>query len=341
MLRVAAVATAGMLALPAAAHADAPPAKTVAGVKITWPATNFGYMPGMSVQVKVKSSHRRTQLSLVRVNAAGRALAAVARKTLRSGTFTVQLPMVNDRTYRLRATIAGRTYWSTVKVGAPLASPAVPAPSACAGFSWAPPEFTVAVTSVTAGDEFSYDVRNPDPRNCITIGEGTGFQHLLGDGTWETVHVPWAASAVGVIVHVGQTLHVQARVPAISPAGTYRLAAWGAVSQPFQVSASHACDTPPSFKVDLDPATVAPGATTSFTVEGPGFNGTAEWQRQDGADWVAVAGGSGSLVHQSAPLPPDAPAGTYRLHVSVHDVPDTIGCEFGGYDVYSDPITLS
>ena len=74
-------------------------------MKITWPLTaaETSLAPGSSLAVKVRSSHRRAQLALLRVDARGRAIRAVARKTLRSGTFSVALPATAGRAVPARA----------------------------------------------------------------------------------------------------------------------------------------------------------------------------------------------------------------------------------------------
>ena len=136
-----------LLVLPATAEAALPAAKTpprsVAGVKITWPLTaaETSLAPGSSLAVAVRSSHRRAQLALLRVDGRGRAIRAVARKTLRSGTFSIALPATAGARYRLALEVAGKRYWSWITTPVPLpAAPApvvVPAPPADCGGYWA------------------------------------------------------------------------------------------------------------------------------------------------------------------------------------------------------------
>ena len=93
-----------------------------AEAKITWPKTT-NVQPGAKLTVKVASKHRRAQLAFVRVSPR----ATLARKTLRTGRFTVTVPAGAGVTYELRATVAGRR---TIKrFTTPTAPPVgVPAP---------------------------------------------------------------------------------------------------------------------------------------------------------------------------------------------------------------------
>lgn len=60
--------------------------------------------PGATLTVKVASKQRPAQLAFVRVSPR----ATLARKTLRTGRFTVTVPAGDGVTYELRATIAGK-----------------------------------------------------------------------------------------------------------------------------------------------------------------------------------------------------------------------------------------
>jgi hypothetical protein len=104
MRRIAGLAFVALLALASAAHA-APPQR-VAGVKLTWPSRSV-FKPGERVSLRVRSEHRRAQVALLSGNQ------VLARKTLRNGTFRATLPSSN-RTYRLRATVAGRSFTRTL-----------------------------------------------------------------------------------------------------------------------------------------------------------------------------------------------------------------------------------
>lgn len=93
-----------------------------AEAKVTWPKTT-NVQPGAKLTVKVVSKQRRAQLAFIRMSPR----ATLARKTLRTGRFTVTVPAGAGVTYELRATVAGRR---TVKrFTTPAAPPAVaPAP---------------------------------------------------------------------------------------------------------------------------------------------------------------------------------------------------------------------
>jgi len=87
--------------------AQAAPPKQVAGVEITWPSERV-FKPGGTVKVHVRSQVRRSRLALI---AGGRAL---ARRTLRSGTFRATLPAAGHHRAQLRIVVAGRAYTSTL-----------------------------------------------------------------------------------------------------------------------------------------------------------------------------------------------------------------------------------
>ena len=114
-----------MLALPPAE----PPARVVSGVRITWPLAKAETVlePGTELTVRIASKRRRAKVSFVRVNASGKALAAVGRRTLRRGSFTVTVPNATPGArYALRLTVAGRKRFSWVTTPVP----AIPAPVA-------------------------------------------------------------------------------------------------------------------------------------------------------------------------------------------------------------------
>jgi hypothetical protein len=99
------------------AQAAGPPVRPAPGVKVTWPlkASESILDPGSPLRVKVVSARRRSQLSLVSVDAAGRALKVLAKTTLRSGLFRTSVPPTADgRRFALRIRVAGRTYSSRI-----------------------------------------------------------------------------------------------------------------------------------------------------------------------------------------------------------------------------------
>jgi hypothetical protein len=125
VVRVAIASVVSLLALPAAAHAALPaahpPARSVAGVKVTWPlqAAETSLAPGSKLAVKVRSSHRRAVVSLLRADARGIPTRLLARRTLRSGAFRVGLPADQGAVYQLRVVVAGKRYWSWITTPAP------------------------------------------------------------------------------------------------------------------------------------------------------------------------------------------------------------------------------
>ena len=102
-----------MVALPPAA----PPAPVVAGVQVSWPLSKHETVlsPGAKLTVRIVSKRRHAQVSFVRVNAAGKGLATVAKRTLRRGSFTATVPVATPGArYALRLTVAGRKRFSWV-----------------------------------------------------------------------------------------------------------------------------------------------------------------------------------------------------------------------------------
>ena len=127
----------GAVAATAALPPAEPPSRSVAGVHATWPLTapETTLAPGAKLVVRVSSPRRRSQLSLVRVDARGRALRTIARKTLRSGTFTAQIPAaMPGARYALRLNVAGHKRWSWITTPVP-AAPA-PAPTSVPMPTW-------------------------------------------------------------------------------------------------------------------------------------------------------------------------------------------------------------
>ncbi len=203
-----------MLALPASVQAALPaahpPPRSVAGVKIAWPLTaaETSAAPRSSLAVKVRSSHRRAQVALIRVDARGRAIRAVARKTLRSGTFTVALPGAAGARYRLALEVAGRRYWSWVTTPAPLHAAApvpvpVPAPAPdCAGYGACDPYcsrltgpaqavVTATPAQVPAGGTVTIRIQNIGTTCLISLNTGVGLcvERKLPEGTFEALPV--------------------------------------------------------------------------------------------------------------------------------------------------------
>jgi hypothetical protein len=230
VLRCAIASLVGLLLIPSAASAALPPAhppgKSVAGVKLGWPA-DVNVLGGSKVSVTVRSSHRRTQLALLRVDERGTPTRALARRTLRSGTFTATVP--NDTAHlMLRATIAGKRYWTWITSIAPVSSPVNPAPMPA--FPCHPPpssgpaavELRLGATTLSPGGSLPYSVVNTGQR-CQTAGAPYAWQLQQPDGSWQTIQLPWAFPMFGIMLPPGASYAKTAQVPADAAPGTYRL----------------------------------------------------------------------------------------------------------------------
>ena len=236
MVRVAIASVISLLALPAAANAALPaahpPASTIAGVKLTWPlaAAGTSLAPGSKVNVKVRSSHRRAVVSLLRADPRGIPTWLLARRTLRSGTFTAALPADQGATYQLRAVIAGKRYWGWITTPAPaqpiLNTPVlavVPLPLDCDVAL--PPQGDLAAMPATvhAGETVDVAIRNTGnscmwaPSGCV-IGAGK----IVQDGTVGPADPSMVcATVVTLVARPGETWTGTWTAPATP--GRYRL----------------------------------------------------------------------------------------------------------------------
>jgi hypothetical protein len=228
----------GAVAAIAALPPSEPPSRSVAGVHVNWPLTapETTVAPGAKLVVRVSSPRRRAQLSLVRVDGRGRALRTVARRTLRKGTFTVQVPVaVAGARYALRLNVAGHKRWSwitTPSAPAPAATPApvaTPIPTAQPQpLSFCGPEpplpwtaFAASVATsaatVTAGEAIGYTVTNT----------GSGPMHDTGQNALQ----PEAQMGYGVPrpgdqggpLPVGASVEHELVIPADTEPGRYRI----------------------------------------------------------------------------------------------------------------------
>jgi hypothetical protein len=374
------VAIVCLLLLPASAHAALPaahpPGKSVAGVKIAWPLTaaETTQAPGASLSVRVRSSHRRAQLTLARVDGRGRALHAVARRTLRSGTFTVRLPALAGARYALRLTVAGKHYWSWILTPAPKLAP-VTTPSIDCGQEYAcetgcaalggAPNAEIAVTPATArpGDAVQVTIVNRGA-GCLISPDGNiaYWEQQLSDGSWEPAGHELSVQVLTLTALPGATWTGVKTVGADFVPGAYRLVVHGqpAVFAAIQVLpelASLACDIaypPPDFV--LDPGAVRPGDQFTYRVAagwGPFRDDGGSWQRLRGdgtwepfADgWVEPTtptdvGSGGSLEHRAS-LPADVAPGSYRVveNVAYRHGNCSEGEEAG--TVVSDPVIVT
>jgi hypothetical protein len=201
-----------MLALPPA-HVP-PPA--VAGVRLSWPSATT-LLPGAKVTVRVRSRRRRAVLSLVRVDGRGTPTRAIARRTLRDGTFAATLPSEWGATYALRATIARTRYWSWISTpppGGSIAPPAEPCPSDSAPVA----RLSLGAGTVARGAAMPYKVINVG-KACLTEGAPYLLDHLQDDGTWATLPPP-PFPMYAVLVPPGTSYAKHAAKPADAPAGT-------------------------------------------------------------------------------------------------------------------------
>jgi hypothetical protein len=227
MVRVVIASVVSLLALPAAAHASSldakPPPKSVAGVKITWPlkANAVTLMdPGAKVSVKVRSEHRRAVISLLRADARGIPTRLLARRTLRSGTFTAALPADQGVLYQLRAVVNGRRYWAWIATIVPVPPKAVdPMPVLGSLACDIAPTGRIELdpATVTPGVQFMYRVTS------------TTAEPDLG-GAWQRKDAgAWVAYPDGQVEPANGApatfagLERHATLPAGAPSGTYRL----------------------------------------------------------------------------------------------------------------------
>jgi hypothetical protein len=249
MLRVALSSLVVILLAPAAANAALPeahpPGKSVAGVKLTWPlkAAETPLAPGSKLTVKVRSSHRHAKLSLIRVDARGVPLRALARRTVRSGTFSVTLPAEIGASYQLRVVVAGKRYWSWVTTWCNLCGDTVTQVDPCHSVIEPPSaEIRLGSTTVARGGSLSFGLANTG-RNCFDTGSGYTLEHQQPDGTWVQVPLP-PHTTEGYVVAVGGALALNARIPADADPGTYRIgdSVWApegtvqVLSGPFEVT---------------------------------------------------------------------------------------------------------
>jgi hypothetical protein len=211
------------LAAPAVARAAPPPARPVTGVKLSWPlkAPETTLAPGTRLTVKVVSAKRRSEVSLVRVNAARRAVATIARLRLRSGTFRATVPSGDGLRYALRLKVAGRTYSSTILTPAAVPPPTVPPPPPSDPPPCVSPSMSLglAPVSVTATRDTAFAVE------LQNLGAAT--LHIQGPWEWTQPERPTTTLAWSeppdVVVAPGQRLLATAAVPPQLIPGVYSL----------------------------------------------------------------------------------------------------------------------
>lgn len=251
-----------MVALPPAE----PPARVVSGVRITWPLAKAETVlePGTKLTVRIASKRRRAKVSFVRVNANGKALATVGRRTLRRGSFTVTVPNATPGArYALRLTVAGRKRFSWVTTPIPVPPPAPPAVVAAPAPTSTPAPVMNGYCSEDNPPQRFEDINATVSPAAIAVRAGETLDYTItnvGPGVFSAsggaVVVPDGETASGVTLQnpftrlvAGASTKRTATVPADTEPGTYRLA--GAVmytdcdaigpkrfvSEPFEVTA--------------------------------------------------------------------------------------------------------
>jgi hypothetical protein len=164
-------------------------------------------------------------LSLVALDRNGKAVHALARKSLRNGTFTATLG--GAATYALRMTVAAHTYSSTITARAPVTSPpaaAAPAVAQCAAATGTTAALSLDLTTVAAGGTLPYHVINTST-GCEQTGEDAyDIERQQPDGTWTSVFPAGRTTTLEAYpLAPGQSAQEQAQVPAGLTAGTYQL----------------------------------------------------------------------------------------------------------------------
>ena len=289
-----------MFALPPA-H---PPAKTVAGVHISWPAGPAGRFRGRRAAVKVYSSHRQTQLALVRVTSTGKAIgASCARRCAPASSRSsppdgsAGLPAARDD--------RGKRYWSWVTVTPAVSDPRCPSLWPARTSRPAPTAATITSTPPRRGGSqlrarVQRDQHEPD--GVREAGARVRPPAPARRRHWDNVPVDlrFAVGDSGFIRPGVTTPQKAARVPGNATPGTYRLVVGvtprggspiALYSPAFTVvAAPAACDAVQVITMSLDTSTITRGATFSFPdLAIPGETG--KWEVKDGANWVAYPEG--------------------------------------------------
>lgn len=226
-----------MVALPPAE----PPARVVSGVRVMWPLAKAETVlePGSTLTVRIASKRRRAKLSFVRVNASGKGLATVARRTLRRGSFTVTVPNATPGArYALRLTVAGRKRFSWVTTPVPVIPAPVAAPPVAPSPTPAPPPTLLpfcgegnppqrledinatvspAAMTVRAGETLDYTTTNLGPG----VFSVTGAAAVVPDG--ETASSFTEEERPYTRLVAGESAQRAITVPADTAPGMYRL----------------------------------------------------------------------------------------------------------------------
>lgn len=213
-----------------------PPKKSAlraVGLRISWPisASEVNLRPGTRLVVRVsrvrgaRTRRPKARIKLVRVDARGRAIKAVARRAMRAGTFVVRLPSRAGARYALRLAVGKQRYWSwiaTSEPAAPVLEPILPL-SACPRPGPSAGHARVDPPTGRSWDRLTVSLTNTGS-SCLTGGVGYGWERQLAGGRWEEVRPdPYPAPALPFGAAPGQTSTHGAFVwPELDP-GPHRL----------------------------------------------------------------------------------------------------------------------
>jgi hypothetical protein len=167
---------------------------------VDWPVRGdqVRMLAGQKVQVRVRSAERRSIISLVRVDRAGKVMSVVARRVVRTGTFTAKVPTAGVPTrYRLRVVIAGR----------PRREALITTPSASSLWSEFCPGPTGPVTmivdtpTVKAGDVLRYRVESRNGSCLVGSGLYPSLFYVHPNGSPEFLQPPGGTPLIGFVPH--------------------------------------------------------------------------------------------------------------------------------------------
>jgi hypothetical protein len=198
---------------------------SVAGVRVDWPiqAKQARMLAGQTVTVRVRSTDRRSVITLARVDRAGRVMNVVSRRALRTGTFSAKMPTASvPARYRLQLKIAGRVRREAT-ITAPSASPLWAAN--CPGVA-GPVTMTVDSPTIRAGEALRYRLESRDG-SCVS---GGGFAPTLfyvhPNGFTEYLQPPHGTPLIGLAPHSvgpGWSHTSGVTMPADAAPGHYRI----------------------------------------------------------------------------------------------------------------------
>jgi hypothetical protein len=189
MVRSALFAVVSLLLVPGVAGAALPKAHPpdvkaleAKGVEVDWPLTaSVELSKAHAVAVSVRSRTPVT-LSLVAVGRNGRPLRAVARKTVRTGTFEQDLFMARAQRLALRLDVGKQRYWSWIRVRDD-SEPAVK----CEHGTESTPTFEAPETPLRVGQRYRFRLRNPGACPAAVLSPDDQWLRPGATGGWEPV----------------------------------------------------------------------------------------------------------------------------------------------------------